>query len=285
MIRRIAGLALLIIGLAGVVLAIAGFVVSGRVVDAVGAALDETLLLTSSSLTTVEDTLQLAQLTVTDVNAGLATVGVTAVTLADTLDDTRPLLTQLTQIASEDAPQSIEAVQDAIPNVAEVAGVIDDTLVTLNDFSIDEEILGVQFAYDLGVNYEPTVPFDETVTELGTSLDGLPEQLRALEPALVSANDNLEDVSGSITAIAADLDTINLRIAEVNPLLGQYETIVVDINGTIQTSQTNVQAQLGTARIALQVVMVWLGFMQFALLYLGWDLLTRKDDEDEDEKE
>lgn len=285
MIRRIAGLALLIIGLAGVVLAVAGFVVSGRVVDAVGQALDDTLGLTSNSLTTVGETLVLAQTTLADVNAGLDTVEETAVSLADTLADSRPLLEQVTQITSEDAPNSIEAVQAAIPNVAEVAGVIDDTLITLNDFRIDESFLGIVLQYDLGVNYAPTQPFDETVNELGESLDGLPAQLRSLEPSLTAANENLAVVSANVVSISEDLNVINGRIAEVGPLLDQYINIVDEINGTAVQTQTAVRQQLNTAKIALQVVMVWLGFMQFALLYLGWDLLTRRDYDDVKQEE
>jgi ABC-type transporter Mla subunit MlaD len=283
MIRKVSGLMLLIIGLAGVALAIVGFTVSERVVDAVVAALDSTLGLTGDSLATVEDTLSLAQTTIEDVNAGLATVEETADSLAQTIAETKPLLDQVGQITSVDAPNSIEAVQDAIPNVAEVAGVIDDTLITLNSFKIDQSILGVDIYYDLGINYEPTQPFDETVDQLGQSLDGLPDQLRGLEPSLQSASDNLDSVSQNIYAISDDLSTINGRIAEVNPLLTDYIGIVGNINTTIMDTQETISVQAGTAKLVLKVMMVWLGFMQFALLYLGWDLMTRREEEDEPE--
>ena len=283
MLRRITGFVLLLIGLGGVALSIYGFTQVDTVVDTVASALDGTLGLTAESLTTVEDTLSLAQTTIVDVNAGLVTVEETAVNLSQTINDTKPLLEQVNTIASQDAPDSIEAVQLAIPDVAEVAGVIDDTLVTLNNFEIDEEILGFQIQYDLGVDYQPTQSFDETVNELGNSLDGLPEQLRSLEPSLTSASDNLDTVSQNILAISGDLGTINNNIAEVEPLLGEYIGIVNEIDTTLGDTRTTIQSQLETVKTALKVVMVWLGFMQFSLLYLGWDLITRIDKGDIEE--
>lgn len=275
MFRRIAGFVLLLIGLLGVLLSIGGIIYSGRAVDAVVKVLNDTLGLTGQSLSTVEDTLTLARDTIGDVNNSLVTVEETADSLAKTLADTQPLLEEVAQIAGEDAPNSIESVQQAIPAVADVASVIDDTLLTLNDFKIEEDILGFQLNYDLGVNYAPTVPFDETVASLGTSLDGFPDRLRELEPSLTAANANLGSVSENIYAVSDDLAVLNGRVAEVDPLLGQYIGIVQDINTTMTTTQSTVAGQAGNARLALQLVFAWLGFLQFSLLYLGWDLMTR----------
>lgn len=281
MFRRISGFVLLLIGLIGVLLSIGGIVFSGRAVDAVVKTLDDTLGLTNESLVTVEDTLSLARGTIGDVNASLVTVEETADSLAKTIADTQPLIDEVAQIAGEDAPASIESVQDAIPAVAEVAGVIDDTLLTLNSFKIEEEIFGFALNYDLGVNYAPTVPFDETVAGLGSSLDGFPDRLRELEPSLTAANANLASVSDNIYAVSDDLAVINGRVAEVDPLLGQYVGIVQEINGTLTTVQATVQAQSGNIKLALQLVFAWLGFLQFSLLYLGWDLMTRKELDEE----
>lgn len=281
MFRRISGFVLLIIGLLGVALSIGGFLYSGRAVDAVVKLADDTLGLTGESLATVEDTLALARGTITDVNASLVTVEETADSLAKTIEDTQPLIDEVAQITGEDAPNSIESLQDAIPAVAEVAGVIDDTLLTLNSFKIEEEILGFELNYDLGVNYEPTVPFDETVSNLGSSLDGFPDRLRELEPSLAAANDNLANVSENIYAVSDDLAVINGRIADVDPLLGDYIGLVQNINTTLATTQSTLQAQAGNAKLALQLVFAWLGFLQFSLLYLGWDLMTRKELDEE----
>jgi hypothetical protein len=275
MFRKVSGLVLLIIGLLGVLLSIGGIVYSGQAIDAVMALLDDTLGLTGDSLVAVEGTLDLARTTIGDVNASLVTVGTTADSLAKTIADTQPLLEEVAQITGQDAPNSIEAVQNAVPAVAEVAGVIDSTLLTLNDFKIEENILGFELNYDLGVNYAPSTPFDVTVAGLGTSLDGLPDRLRELEPSLNAANENLGLVSENIYAVSGDLAVINSRVAEVDPLLGEFIIIVQNISGAITTTQSAIQGQANNARLALQIIFAWLGFLQFSLLYLGWDLMTR----------
>jgi hypothetical protein len=286
MFRKLIGFLLLLIGVMGVALSIAGVYFSDQIVSAMGGGLDSTLKLTADSLATVEDTLVLAQTTIGDVNAGLDTVGITAEDLAKTLADTRPLLDQITQVATEDVPNNIEAMQATIPNMAEVAGVIDDTLITLNEFKIEESILGVDINYDLGVNYQPTIPFDETVTAMGSSLDGMPDQLRSLQPNIETASDNLAVISEDIYAVSDDLAVINGRIAEVEPLMGDYIGIVGDINGAIITTREQVNAQLNTVSLALKIGLVWLGLMQFAILYLGWDLIIgERYDVDKLEKE
>ncbi len=284
MFRKLAGFIFLIIGILGVLLSIGGFIYSGRAVDAVVTVLGETGGFVGTGLATVKDSLGLARSTIGDVNASLETVETTADTLAKTLEDTQPLLEEVAQIVGEDAPNSIESVQQAVPEMAQVAGVIDDTLLTLNNFKIDENILGFELKYDLGVNYEPAVPFNETVSQLGSSFDDLPERLRDLEPSLVSANDNIGLVSESIYAVSDDLVTINGRIAEVEPLLGEYIGIVQDVDSSLSNVQSTLQAQVGNIKLALKIGMAWLGFLQFSLLYLGWDLMTRID-EDEIEEE
>ena len=288
MFRRLVGFMLLLIGVLGVVLSIAGVYFTDRVVAGFGEGLENTLKLTTDSLVTVESSLALAQVTIVDVNAGLETVGVTADDLAKTLADTRPLLDQIAQVATEDVPVNIEAMQATIPNMAEVAGVIDDTLITLNAFKIEESILGVDINYDLGVNYQPTVPFDETVMAIGSSLDGMPEQLRSLQPSIESASDNLVVISEDIYAISDDLVVINGRIAEVEPLLDDYVTIVGALNGALISTREQAASQLNAINLGLKIGLIWLGLMQFAFIYLGWDLITGEryeDDHEKDEKE
>ena len=226
MIRRILGFIMLFIGLSGLVLSIGGALVTRRMVDNVGQGLDQSLRLVSESLDTVLDTLALTKTTVGQVNGSMTTVETTATDLAQTINQTRPLLDQVSQIASSDVPDGIDAVQAALPNVAEVAGTIDTTLRVLNNFRIDQSILGFPIKYDLGINYNPVTPFDQSITAVGGSLDGIPERLRTLKIYLNVTDDNLATISQDVLNIAADLETINGSVADVQPLLDEYTRLV-----------------------------------------------------------
>ncbi|GAB4144254.1 MAG: hypothetical protein Fur0021_00680 [Candidatus Promineifilaceae bacterium] len=277
MIRRILGFVMLFIGLSGVALSIGGALVTQRLVDKVSQGLDQSLRLVSDSLDTVLDTLDLTKTTVGEVNGSMETVEAAAVNLAQTINQTRPLLDQVNQIASHDVPDSIEAVQETIPIVAEVAGTIDTTLRALNDFRIDQTILGFPIQYDLGIDYAPAASFDESITAIGASLDGIPNRLRTLEVYLSVTDENMDTISQDILLIAGDLKTINGRVADVQPLLDEYIRLITQVNDNIRQTRASLSSQLEQFKLALIIIFIWVGLTQAAPIYLGWELLRGRE--------
>lgn len=294
--RRIIGIILLLGALLGIALSVAGVMYGRQAIDLAGQGIDNSLLLVGDSLVAVVDTLELAKASVADVNTSMDTVQKTATDVSKTVSDTRPLLQTVNTVATHDVPSSIESVQEAIPNIVEVAGVVDTTLSSLSNFSNNQAIpvtlpsLGfglkpvefeVPFAFDLGIDYEPTVPFDAAVEQVGSSLDDLPERLRTLEKDLLVADANMEVISADILALSADLGTINQRIAEISPLLDEYIRIVNEVKGALGDIRTQIAAQLGTAKLVVLLIMIWIGLGNLAPLYLGLELVTgRRDPKD-----
>ena len=131
---------MMLIGIALVGLTAAGIFYGRQAIDAAGVSVESSLELVSTSLDTVSDSLLLVKTTINDAAAGMETVEDTAVNLSKTVGDTKPLLDGVSQVISEDAPDSIEALQATVPNMAEVAGVIDETLITLSDFGFKQQI-------------------------------------------------------------------------------------------------------------------------------------------------
>ena len=278
MFRRILGLLMLLIGIGGVGIAIFGAQMGHQLVDRVGTNFEQTLTLTSDSLDTVSETLVLAKSSIADINTVVTTTGTTANNLATTVEDTRPLLEQISTVATDQVPDSLETVQDAFPSLEQVAGVIDRTLVTLNSFRIDEEIFGFNIQYDLGIDYEPEIPFDQSVQALGQGLEGIPESLRAMEAYITVTNDNLETVSQDIRTLADDLQTVNGRINEFDPILDEYLVLVTDINDSTRQMRAQIEDESARLKNGITLAMVWLALTQIAPLYLGWELLTGRRD-------
>lgn len=271
MLRRIIGLLMLVLGLVGVVISSAGVFFGRQAVDATFKGLDDTLVLATDGLNTAVASLELAKTTLGDVNNGLVTVEAATLNMAKTVTDTRPLLDQVSVVVSQNAPASVEAMQASIPALASVAATIDQTLLILSQFRIDEVIFGVPFQYDLGIDYQPEVPFDQAFIGLGDSLDGLPEELRSVEGNLTIANTNLAAISESIVAISRDIETINSRVAEVPAQLDSYIGIVRQIDNSLQTIRTQVTQQQERVKLILTFVLVWWGMPQIALVIIGWD--------------
>lgn len=276
MVRRLLGVVMLLIGVGGIVLAFFGARMGHRLVDSIAANFDQTLELTSQSLDTVSETLALAKSSITDVNTVMTTAETTADNLAQTVTDTRPLLGQISSVASDQVPDSLETIQQAFPSLEQVAGVIDSTLTTLNSFRIDEQILGLNLQYDLGIDYEPEVPFDQSVRELGEGLEGLPESLRTLEIYLNVANNNLQTVSRDIRTLADDLGTVNGRINELEPILDDYLRLITATNDRTRQMRAEINSEVQSIKNGITLAMVWLALTQIAPLYLGWELVTNR---------
>lgn len=274
MVRRFIGLLMLLIAFGGIVLAVFGARLGYRLVDRVATNFDQTLQLTSQSLDTVSETLLLAKSSIADVNSVMETAESTADDLAQTVTDTRPLLSQISSVTSEQVPNSLETIQEAFPSLEQVAGVIDRTLVTLNSFRIDETILGFPIQYDLGVDYAPEIPFDQSVRELGQGLEGLPESLRTLQVYINVTNGNLETVSQDIRNLADDLNAVNGRINELDPILDEYIRLITTTNDSTRQLRAQINSDVQSIKNGITLVMVWLAITQIAPLYLGWELVA-----------
>lgn len=272
MTRRIIGVFMLLVGIGGIGAGYMGAKIGHMAVDAIAADLVDSLVLLSDSLETVSDSLLLAKTTVAGIGQGLETVQSAAGNLGRSIDETQPMLDQIGGIVSEDLPDSVDTMQGAFPGMTQVAGVIDDTLTTLNNFRIDEQILGLEIKYDLGIDYDPSMPFDESVSQIGSSLNGIPGKLRGLKTQVDATGENLALVSRDIGLIVADLEAINGQISAADPMLDDYSALVIDLNDRSRKIRSKLSDQVDDVKGVVTFLMVWLAVSQVAPLYLGWEL-------------
>ncbi|MDX1416341.1 MAG: hypothetical protein R3293_19235 [Candidatus Promineifilaceae bacterium] len=278
MIRRILGLIILLISLIAVVLLLGGAYYAGQAVDSAALAVDNVLALTVDSLSTVSSTLEQTKATIVEANNTVETAVSLTANLSNTVADTRPVLDSVGAVVSEDVPANIEAIQTAIPNVAHVAGVVDSAMTTLSNFGIEQTIPipfnPITLEFDLGIEYEPEEPFDQSILALGDSLEGMPDELRSLQGDLDVLSSDLELVSADILATSDDLAALNEQVALFIPLLDEYLNIVNQIIDSMSQAQAQLMTQLETIKSAIIIILVFLALTQLAPLYLGWELLS-----------
>jgi hypothetical protein len=287
--RRIAGILFLVIGIGTLVLCVVAINLGRQAVDNGAAQLTTALDSAELGLTTARDTLLLTRSTIREVNASLGTVETAARNASTAISTTQPVLVEVEILTAETVAESLETFQDSLPQLVEVAGAIDDTLVTLSRFELDQEIplgtlnfgpLGevelpsVNLDFGLGVEYDPERPFDESVSELGASLEGVPEQLRSAGENLNAATANLSTVTGDLDSVANDLRDVEMQLSQVPSLLDDYLVILEDLQNEVQNAQDQVTDQASTLKIILTVGLIWLALTQLAPLYLGYELLS-----------
>jgi len=274
--RRIIGFLMIIVAILGLVIAGAGAFFANRAIDATVAGLNSVVNTLNSTVGTSTDSLRNVQATLTEVGATLDTVSLTASNAATTLVDTQPLLEQVTTLTTETLPASLDAVNVAVPNLAGIAGTIDTTLSRLSDFQLERQFLGQSFNFDLGINYNPTEPFDEAVLQVGESLQDVPDQLRALEGNLQTSITNIGAVGGNIDQLSANIDGINTTVQEFIPLLDQYIAVLDQTTGSLENARAQVNANLNTIKLVATGLLAWFALYQIVPLYVGYRMLSDK---------
>lgn len=277
--RRILGFIMLLTGVVILALALAGAYLAGDVLGSLSDGLADSLTLAAQSLDSARDTLALASDTLSDVNGGLGTAVTATANAGQTLNDSRPLLDNVAAVTTQEVPEAVEGIQAALPNMIEVASVIDRTLTTLSSVGIDREIPlpfggSIPLQFDLGIDYNPETSFDDSLRVFETSLTGLPESLRGLEDDLQATNASLATLATDLQATSDNLTIINTRIGEIGPLMDQYTALVDELSRTVTQVEANLDGRLDVLRLSIIGLLIAVGLSQLAPIYLGWELMT-----------
>ncbi len=273
MARRIFGTFLILMGIAGILFAVLGARSAQQTVGSLGEGMDASLDLVIDSLDTILDSLLLTRDALADVESAMARVEGTAVNVGTALDGTEPILTEMSTITTVDLPNSLQAIEDAVPDAVQAAEAIDTTLRTLNRFEINTSILGFPIQYDLGIDYDPTVPFSVSVQEIGLSLEGMPERLRDLDEAFAETQTNLNTISQDMDNLSGDLVAINEQIAGFTPLVNDFIRVVMETSDNIRLLKGQIDDQVAMVNTVITFGMIWLVLMQVVPLYLGYELI------------
>lgn len=284
-VRRILGVLMIIVGIAGLIIALAFTIYGRQLVDTVAVGLNTTTDLLLQTVGTTTDSLVNVKSTIDEAATTLDTVTETAANLSTTLVDTEPLLTTVNSLATETVPDSLEAIQTAIPNLADVAGSIDSTLMRLSELQVERSVFGVPISFDLGINYNPEEPFDTAVLQIGDSLVEVPEQLRSLDESLTAAVSNVSSIADNVQQLSTDLVGVTTSLVQFGPLLDEYIVILEDTARSLEETRAAFQANLNLIRWAVMGLGLWFALYQIVPLYVGWRMLTEDEDEDEDEIE
>jgi hypothetical protein len=280
-IKRLLGIVVILTALLGMGLSGGIYWYGQRAIEAAVAQSDGALATLGTTLQTTQEVLGVAKTSLNDVGEILATVEGTTDNLAQTIRDTGPFLDQIDTIATEQVPDSLQTFNDVIPNIATVAGTVDNTLTILSGFGFERNLdyglikLGT-INFNLGIDYNPTVRFDESILQLGASIEDLPDQLRTLDSHLAVTAENLEAISVDITTLGVNISDINETIGTTPALLDEYSAILTQIQDDISQARLQIAQQEANAKLVVTVLAVWFGLTQIAFLYLGTELLFNK---------
>ncbi|MGH2536572.1 MAG: hypothetical protein ACRDHL_04180 [Candidatus Promineifilaceae bacterium] len=270
MFKKVIGIVLILLSGLGLIISVAGLLLSGRFVDDFGAGTLSALETTSLTLQNTRDTLEITNTALDQAGGMVSSAADTTEGLAQVISDTQPVLETATGLATQRVPQSLDTIEAAIPNMAETAGAVDGVMRTLSAFEFSgPSILGQSFGFDLGVEYDPEIPLDETVLELGAGLDGLAEELRSLEPSLLLATDSFGALSADIDTIGGQLQTMSGTLDNFGPAVDAYIGLIDTTLTRTERTQRNLEQQLANLTLGLRLLFLWFAIYQIVPFLVG----------------
>jgi hypothetical protein len=258
--RLAAGRLLVGLGIIGLLASLGGILIGRSLLAEADLAMQRSLALTGESLEALEASIQVAEETVVLIEGGLEQAEVTTRALVGTVEEGSVLLEATAELTEDRVAGGLEAVDDALPSLIQVAAVIDRTLSALS-------------SVPFGPSYNPDEPFDQSIREIQRSIAGVPEDLREQAVLIRAAGENLGEVAIGTEAIADDLSAIRTGMAGAVDVLGDYTVTAAGASELIADTRDGLGDQVRLARWLITLLGLVIAAGQIIPLALGWSLL------------
>lgn len=258
--RRVVGRTLVAIGVVGALTAALGTVVALRLLGALDDVLDATLGVTMDASAALADTVALADATVADVEATLRSASTATRGLGRNLDEAQALLEGAAEVTRDDVAGSLAAVEQALPALVDVAGVVDGTLRGLSRLPF-------------GPSYDPAAPFDDSLRELQAELEGLPGTIREQADLVAASAGDLASVADDAGTVADDLRGLADTLGGATDLLDEYAGRAEEADAQLTDTSDALRTQLRTGRALVVVLGLSVLGGQLVPIGIGWFLL------------
>lgn len=239
--RTLLGRVLVGAGAVGFAAALLATVVGFRLLGTLDRSLTDSVEVTAAAVDALAATVEVADELTGEVAATLADASLAASAAAGGAEAAVEVLDTAAEITGEDVAGSLAAVEDALPALIDVAGVIDSTLRTLDRLP-------------LGPTYDPRVPFDDALREVQRELDGVPETLTEEAELLRDGADELADVGRAARLLAEDLDELAATLRDAGAVLDDVAATAEEAARVLDEGTSEVGAGLTGARVLVVVL-------------------------------
>lgn len=199
---------MLVASVTGVVLGLAVMTVGAWVTSSVMAASADTLDVAVEALAAADDGVLVAAEAVDAVAGVLDEAAATVFAAGVALDEAAPIIDDVAETLGTDVAGALDAAIQTLPSLVEVAGVVDSTLTAIGFVTFDP--------------YDPPVPLEEAITELGTALEPIPDQLRDQADGIEAANASTREIAVGLQETAPELVEVRRSLEDASELLAGY---------------------------------------------------------------
>lgn len=262
--RKITGIILILFATVSLGITLYGVVQVWQMKEPIKENLISNLEIFESTLENTADGLVIAHQSMDSVSASMDGLENTVGTLADSIDDTIPLINSLESLTGETLPETIQSTQSSLAAAGESAKIIDSVLRALTIFNRNL--------------YNPAEPLDVALGKVSVSMDDLPETLDTMETSLKDTSDNLLAFQAEIRLAAKSIKDINQGLEEAGQVIESYQESVDILLAEISGYKTRLPRWIDGAAWMLTFLLIWLAIVQLVVLVIGWQMTRTEDD-------
>lgn len=232
----------------------------GFIGSATAAAMDG-LSTTDRSLEALEETAGVLRGTLAEVSEALRDVQQTLADSSVTMTQLAKLTGDVGDVVAMDIPESLSAVNEAMPPLIATAGVIDATMRVLRF---------------IGVDYDPDQPLDDALAAIEEQLASIPPTLEAQGILFEGVADGLAEFGGDSLDVAADLAAIRSSLAGSGLLLEEYVAVAGEAARLISDLSDRLETQARIAQVLMGVLGLAVAGVMTLPMTVGWLAMGRE---------
>ncbi len=285
--RRILGVLVMIAGILGLVLSLAGLVIVWVAKPTVAVYANTTIDTLNESVITSQSVMEITGQALGATIDSVDALSTMLSTTAATVEDTKPVLDEIDIITAVTLPSTLEATTDSLYTAQEAAQVLESTIQSLDAFRflLSAAPLVGDFVEQPGESYNPEKPLADSLGELASNLEGLPDTFVEMSVNLSAIDDNLETIQGNLITMSDSVGLISSSLSEYERMIIQSKSSMDDLTSILTDIQNNLPTILNGVVIVLSLFFIWLLAAQVVILSQGWELYQGTADRMESEDE
>ena len=272
--RRILGVLVMLAGILGLALSLAGLVLVWVAKPTVALYATTTIDTLNASIVTSENVMEITRealgATIDSVDALSAMLGTTAATL----EDTKPVLDGIDTILATTLPSTLEHTTDSLYTAQEAARVLERTIQSLDTFRF--LLSAVPLVGDVvelpDEPYNPEKPMADSLGQLASNLEGLPDTFVTMSADLSATDDKLVAIQENLVTMLESVGLISSSLGEYQEMLVQSKSSLDNLASILTNLQNNLPTILNGVAIVLSLFFAWLLAAQVVILSQGWEL-------------
>jgi hypothetical protein len=260
--KRKLGFAIQLAGAVGIILGLLGIILVPFISDRAITFAKDMLTSTTGGVRSIAETIREVDNTLGDAVVVLDGARVTLISVAGSVEDSKPLIDSTSELLGDRIPQIIDDTRQALISAEEGAKAIDQVLRNL-----------AALGPITGITYSPEKPLDKAISDVEISLEPLPSELVVVRDDLVSATSDLDEVTEALAKASGGLSTFTEGLVELEVKLPNLADDLDLLADQLIQTVAHIPSLILGALVTIELILLWFVLCQGAIFIVGISLM------------